>query len=110
MTVVRVAVYPIDGRLVGELQRAVDEEFIPGLRRQDGFRSMSFSCVGDQAVSVSRWASREHADRGAQEALDWAQGQSAFTGAPTFVCFADEINYASVAAAVPSERRRISDR
>jgi hypothetical protein len=94
MTVVRVAVYPIDGRLVDELQRAVDLEFIPVLRRQEGFRSMSFSYAGDEAVSVSRWESRAHADRGSQAALDWAIGQPAFAGPPTSVRFADEINCA----------------
>ncbi|MCW2760118.1 MAG: hypothetical protein JWR85_319 [Marmoricola sp.] len=94
MTVVRVAVYPIDGRLVDELQRAVDREFIPSLRQQEGFRSMSFSCAGDEAVSVSRWESRAHADRGSQAALDWALRQTAFTGPPTSIRFADEINCA----------------
>lgn len=94
MTVVRIAVYPIDGRLVDELQRAVDLEFVPVLRQQEGFRSMSFSCAGDEAVSVSRWESRAHADRGSQAALDWAIRQPAFTGSPTSIRFTEEINYA----------------
>ena len=94
MTVVRVAVYPIDPDLVEELRRSVDESLIPLYRQQPGFRSLSIAHCGDEVVSVSQWDEATDAERGSKAAIEWAATAPGSLGPPTSVRIGPELNRA----------------
>jgi len=54
MTVVRIAVYPIDASKVEELRDSVDSSLIPLYRQQPGFQALSLTHCGDSVVSSSK--------------------------------------------------------
>lgn len=94
MTVVRVAVYPIDSELVDELRRSIDESLIPLYQEQPGFRSLSVAHCGDEIVSVSHWDEATDAERGSKAAIEWAATAPGSLGPPTSVRIGPELDRA----------------
>jgi heme-degrading monooxygenase HmoA len=94
VTVIRVAVYPIDSERVDELRRSIDESLIPLYQKQPGFRSLSIAHCGDEVVSVSHWDEETDADRGSKAAIEWAATAPGNLGPPTSVRIGPELNRA----------------
>ena len=92
MTVVRVAIYPVDAARIDELRRSVDDELIPLYRQWPGFESLVIANAGHEVISVSRWDTVEHAEQGSRVAIDWANHAPQSTGPPTLVRIGEEMN------------------
>ncbi len=92
MTVVRIAVYPIDASKVDELQDSVDSRLIPLYRQQPGCQALSLTHCGDSVVSVTRWDSQSTAEQGSQAAIGWAKTAPGSTGPPSAVHIGSEMN------------------
>ena len=69
MTVVRIAVYPVDVGQLDALKQSVDADLVPLYHQQPGFESLSIVTCGDDVVSVSRWDSHDHAEAGSRRRL-----------------------------------------
>lgn len=94
MTVVRVAVYPIDPDLIEALRRSVDSSLIPLYRQQPGFQGLSLSPSGGDVVSVTRWDTREHAEAGSAAVIAWAKTAPGSLGPPSAIHIGEEMNSA----------------
>jgi|GEM_PF-3121534 heme-degrading monooxygenase HmoA len=94
MTVVRIAVYPVDVGQLDALKQSVDADLVPLYHQQPGFESLSIVTCGDDVVSVSRWDSHDHAEAGSKAAIVWAAHAPGSTGPPSAVYIGAEMNSA----------------
>lgn len=91
MTCLRVAAYPLDPGDVDEIVRRANEDLVPIYRDQEGFESLSVAATGDTIVSVSRWGSKDHAEKAAEAIRAWVKGQGDILGSPSANHIGEEV-------------------